>query len=179
MRVVTLLPALLVAHMLAGCGAWNKLFANDAEADAGAAAPPAAKGDASAAPIAVADAAVAISAPAVSPAESSAPIATVETPLIKTVANTLSSALAARDFASASAQFTAETKASYLAMFSTATAAQIDKLAAVLPQLDVTTLVRASVNRDDLRAEAQVALDGRTFHIGLVKTGGQWLIETL
>lgn len=180
MRTAGLPSVMLVACALAGCTAWEKLFSDDAtEADAGTVAPPVLKGDAAVSPFAVADAAAVISAPAVSLFDPPAPSATVETPLIKTVASTLSSALTARDFATASAQLTAETRSAYLAMFAAGTAAQLDKLAAALLQLDVTTLVRASVNRDDLRAEAQVSVDGRVFHVGLVKTGEQWLIETL
>jgi len=179
MKDLALLSLLTVACSLAGCGAWSKLFPNGDDVDAGTATSPITTGDAAVMPIAVTDAAVVASAPAVSLFEPPAPSATVETPLIKAVASTLSSALSARDFATASAQLTAETRAAYLTMFTTATATQLDKLAAALLQLEVSTLVRASVNRGDLRAEAQVALDGRTFHVGWVKTGNQWLIETL
>jgi hypothetical protein len=64
-------------------------------------------------------------------------------------------------------------------MFEGASSEKLDKLVAALAQVDVTTLVPSSIDQAVLRAEAVVSLDGRTFHVGLLKVDNQWLLATL
>jgi len=40
-------------------------------------------------------------------------------------------------------------------------------------------VVNGSVDGTLLRSEVVVDFDGRTFHVGLVKQNGQWLLESL
>ncbi len=120
------------------------------------------------------DSAPSVSIPAVPP-----PDLAVEAPAIKTALVSLSTALTARDLTAATAEFVPAARAGYRTMFEGASADKLDKLAAALAQVDVTTLVPSSIDQAVLRAEAVVSLDGRTFHVGLIKLDTQWLVETL
>ena len=171
----------LCAYLLAGCNSLNKLFSSDddkAGPDAALPVPDAALPGAEAGPPVVPPAAL-DSAPALAIPESPAPSATAETPAIKTAVGALATALGSRDLATAAAQFAPAVRGRYQTMFERAATAELDRLTAALAQVDVTAVVNGSVDGTLLRSEVVVALDGRTFHVGLVKQNGQWLLESL
>jgi hypothetical protein len=168
---------LLATSCLIGCSSIEKLFGKDGDTpDAAATIPDAAPPPTSDAgpPGPGRDTAPALSIPVVP-----APDLAVEAPAIKTAVAAVSAALTARDLTAATAQLVPAARADYRTMFEGASPDQLDKLAAALAQVEVTTLVPSTLDQAALRAEAVVALDGRTFHVRLLKVDNQWLLESL
>lgn len=175
---------LLAVVSLSGCDGLKKLFEQDKHdggpttTDAGLVMTDAAPGGPDVGPGAP-DVGTAGRDAAVTVAADAKPSLAVEAPAIKATVAALGSALAARNVDGASTQFTIETRPRYRTMFEAATGDKLDKLAAALAKIEVTTVLGGSVDDTELRGEAIIALDGRTFHVSLVKVDNLWLLETL
>jgi hypothetical protein len=168
---------LLATSSLAGCSSIEKLFGKDDDTPDAAAtisdATPPPTSDAGP-PGPGRDTAPELSIPVVPP-----PDLAVEAPAIKTAVAAFSAALTTRDLTAAAAQLVPAARAGYRTMFEGASPDQLDRLAAALAQVEVTTLVPSTLDQAVLRAEAVVALDGRTFHVRLLKVDNQWFLESL
>lgn len=102
-----------------------------------------------------------------------------ESVAISQVSSDLQAALKAGNTASALEQFAPEVKSIFGQSFANAGADKLTRLAEALSQAKVDAVTDAAVKGTDLSAELSVSLDGRTFHVELVKRDGKWLFQSL
>lgn len=102
-----------------------------------------------------------------------------ESVAIAQVSSTLQSALKSGNTTTALDQFAPEVKSIFEQSFANAGSDKLAKLADALSQAKVDGLTDAAVKGTDMSAELAVSLDGRTFHVELVKRDGKWLFQSL
>jgi hypothetical protein len=102
-----------------------------------------------------------------------------ESPAIAEISSSLQQALKAGNIEAAIDQFAPEVKTAYQKTLIQADTEMRRKLADALAGAQLSSLDSGSVKGDDLSAELTLALDGRTFHVEMVKRDGKWLFNSL